>query len=287
MSHVYADRVRVRHNELDTFGRVFPAAYLRWLTDTAIAASADAGFDAAWYHRAGARWLVRRSVLDVRRPLGIDAEVTVRTWVDDFRRVRSWRRYEIVDEAGEVVVAAASDWVFADTVTGKPRRVPPEMEQAFGFPPGHTGAARPGWNAPPPPDAPARTPHRVGYAELDSLAHVNNAAYVDILGQGALDAFESVGWSLARMADGGAVPTLTSVDVEYLEAALYRDQLEVVSWFTLADGGVDVHQQVVRVADGAVMVRGSSGWRWTDRRGARREEAPSGLAEALVGVRAA
>ena len=287
MSHVYADRLRVRHNELDTFGRVYPAAYLRWLTDTAIAASADAGFDASWYRRFGAWWLVRRSMLEVRRPLGADAEITVRTWVDDFRRVRSWRRYEIVDEAGEVVVAAASDWVFADTVTGKPRRVPPEMEQAFGFEPGHTGAVRPAWSAPFAPAAPARTSHRVGYAELDSLQHVNNAAYVDILSQGALDALEGVGWPLARMAANGAVPWLASVDVEYLEAALYGDELQVVSWFTLADGGLDVHQHVVRAADGTVMVRGSSGWRWADGRTGIAAASPAGLDEALTRLRAA
>jgi YbgC/YbaW family acyl-CoA thioester hydrolase len=287
VSHVYADRLRVRHNELDTFGRVYPAAYLRWLTDTAIAASTAAGFDAAWYRRFGAWWLVRRSILEIRRPLGADAEVGVRTWVDDFRRVRSWRRYEIVDEAGEVVVSAASDWVFTDTVTGKPRRVPPEMEQAFGFEPGHNGTARPAWSAPPAPPAPARTPHRVGYAELDSLQHVNNAAYVDILSQGALDALASVGWPLTRLATNGAVPRLASVDVEYLEAALYGDELDVVSWFTLADGGFDAHQQVVRAADGTRMVRGSSAWRWADARTGMAAAAPAGLAEALGSVRAA
>jgi len=287
VSHVHADRVRVRHDELDTFGRVHPAAYLRWLTHTAIAASAAAGFDAPWYRRFGAMWLVRRSVLDVRRPLGADAEVTVRTWVDDFRRVRSWRRYEIVDDAGEVVVAAASDWVLTDVASGKPRRVPPEMEQAFGFEPGHTGAARQAWNAPPAPDRPARTSHRVRYAELDSLAHVNNAAYVDILGQGALDALESVGWPLARLADDGVVPWLARVDVEYREAALYGDHLEIATWFTSAEGGIDVHQHVVRAADGALMVRGSSGWRWADRRTGAVAAPPAALADALAGLRAA
>lgn len=287
MSHVYADRVRVRHNELDTFGRVYPAAYLRWLTDAAIAASADAGFDAAWYRRFGAWWLVRRSILDVRRPLGADAEVTVRTWVDDFRRVRSWRRYEIVDDTGEVVVTAASDWVFTDTTTGKPRRVPAEMEQAFGFEPGHTGAARPARSVPPAPAVPARTAHRVGYAELDSLQHVNNAAYVDILSQGALDTLEGAGWPLARLAANGTVPRMATIDVEYLEAALYGDALDVVSWFTLGDGGFDAHQQVVRTADGTLMVRGTSGWRWADGRTGIAADAPPGLAEALAHLRAA
>jgi YbgC/YbaW family acyl-CoA thioester hydrolase len=172
-------------------------------------------------------------------------------------------------------------------VTGKPRRVPPEMEQAFGFAPGHTGAARPGWSVPPAPPAPARTGHRVRYAELDSLQHVNNAAYVDILSQGALDALAGAGWPLARLAANGTVPRMGTVDVEYLEAALYGDELDVVSWFTLADGGFDAHQQVVRAADGTLMVRGTSGWRWADGRTGVAADAPSGLADALAHLRAA
>ena len=58
VGHAYIARVRVRHDDLDAFGRAYPSAYLRHLAQIAIDASTDAGFDAAWYATAGARWLV-------------------------------------------------------------------------------------------------------------------------------------------------------------------------------------------------------------------------------------
>ena len=95
VSLVYTARVRVCHGDLDAFGRAHASAYLRHLAQVAIDASTAAGFDAAWYEAAGARWLIRRTTFAVARPARADASLSVRTWVEDFRRVRSRRRYEV------------------------------------------------------------------------------------------------------------------------------------------------------------------------------------------------
>src|SRR5262249_59991511 len=94
VGHEYVARMRVRHDELDAFGRAYPSAYLRHLAQVAIDASADAGFDARWYEAAGAHWLVRRTTFEAVRPWRADDDLRGRTWVGDFRRVRSRRRYE-------------------------------------------------------------------------------------------------------------------------------------------------------------------------------------------------
>ena len=182
MGHAYIARVRVRHDDLDAFGRAYPSAYLRHLVQVAIDASTDAGFDAAWYATAGARWLVRRTTFSVARPARADDELTVRTWVEDFRRVRSRRCYE-VQVAGTPALSAVTDWVFVDVATGRPRRVPDELETRFGMAV-DAGAPRTPWRAPAPPAEPGRSTYRVRWAELDSLGHMNNAAYLDLLMQG-------------------------------------------------------------------------------------------------------
>src|SRR5262249_22776765 len=93
----YTARVRVRHHELDAVGRVQPSAMLRYLAQAAVEASAAAGMDADWYARSGTQWIVRRSTFEVAHPVLAGARLAIRTWVEDVRRVRSHRRYEVVD----------------------------------------------------------------------------------------------------------------------------------------------------------------------------------------------
>jgi acyl-CoA thioester hydrolase len=144
VSPVYTVPVTVRHDELDRFGRLHPAVYLRYLAHAAVEASADAGYDASWYAHAGAMWLIRRSTLDVIRPARAGERLEIRTWVEDFRRVRSHRRYTVHGADGCLLLEALTDWVYVDVGSGRPRRVPREMEEAFGFTAG-SGRERDSW----------------------------------------------------------------------------------------------------------------------------------------------
>jgi acyl-CoA thioester hydrolase len=265
---VYTARIRVRHHELDQFGRVHPAVYLRWLAHTAVDASAAAGFDARWYVAAGALWLVRRSSLVVHRPAVADETLEIRTWVEDFRRVRSHRRYEVRDDDGALRLDARTDWVYVDAATGRPRRVPAEIEAAF-LAGGVPAQAREPWHAPPPPPAPWRGAHRVRAYELDSLAHMNNAVYLDLAAQAVLDALADAGWPLDRLTATGTVPVLGGADLEYLEAARYGDRLDLATWFSPAGEALDAHQTITRAGDARSLVQATTRWRWTDLAGTR------------------
>jgi acyl-CoA thioester hydrolase len=125
---VYTAHVTVRHDELDCFGRLHPAVYLRYLAHAAVEASTAAGYDAAWYTAAGTMWLVRRTTFELVRPVRAEERLAIRTWVEDFRRVRSHRRYAVHGGDGRLCVEALTDWVYVDAATGRPRRVPAEVE---------------------------------------------------------------------------------------------------------------------------------------------------------------
>jgi acyl-CoA thioester hydrolase len=262
VAHVYTAEVRVRHDELDCFGRVRPGVYLRYLAQAAVDASTAVGLDAAWYARAGTRWLVRRSTFAIVQPVGAGERLEVRTWVEDFRRVRSHRGYELRDRRGAVRLTARTDWVYVDAASGRPRRIPEEAERAFGSPPTRA-AERPGWSAPLPPATPASARYRVRYADLDSLGHMNNAAYVDMLVEVTLDALAGRGWPLATLAVDGRVPLVVGGDIEYREPARHGDILEIRTWFS-AGAELGVHQEVVRAGDARGLVRASMQWRWMD-----------------------
>jgi acyl-CoA thioester hydrolase len=280
VSAVYTAPVTVRHDELDRFGRLHPAVYLRYLAHAAVEASAAAGYDAGWYARAGGMWLIRRSTLDVIRPARGGDQLAIRTWVEDFRRVRSHRRYTVHGADGSLLLEALTDWVYVDVASGRPRRVPREMEEAFGFGAG-SGRERDGWSSPPAPPAPALATHRVRACELDSIGHVNNAVYLDLATQGVLDAIEDAGWSLDRMLAEGGVPLLARADLEYLAGARYGDRLEIATWFGPASGALDAHQHIRRAGGERPLVRVSTRWRWIDAAGEGCVAPPEGVLAAL------
>jgi acyl-CoA thioester hydrolase len=276
---VYTGHVTVRHDELDRFGRLQPAAYLRYLAHVAVEASAAAGYDAAWYLANGTHWIVRRSTFMLPHPVTADERLAIRTWVEDFRRVRSHRRYEVRGNDGRLCLEGRCDWVYVDRATGRPRRVPPAMEAAFGAAAG--SAERAPWRAPPAPVAPAVGTHRVRLCEIDPVGHVNNAAYLDIVAQAALDALEAAGWSLDRMIETGGVPLVAGADLEHLAGARYGDRLEIATWFRPAPGALDAHQRVVLAGTDRPLLNATTRWRWVDPARGGRVALPADMLPAL------
>jgi acyl-CoA thioesterase FadM len=111
--------------------------------------------------------------------------------------------------------------------------------------------------------------------------HVNNAAYLDVLFQAALDAAASVGWGLEAMAVAGAVPLCVAGDVEYLDAARFGDRLAITTWFTPWPDVLGVHQELARESDGRALVRSTVRWAWRDPLTRATVATPRGLADAV------
>jgi acyl-CoA thioesterase FadM len=282
---VHSAEFTSRHDELDLAGRLRPSALLRYLSHAAVEASTAAGFDADWYARAGGLWLVRRSTFTVARPTRADERLVVRTWVEDFRRVRSHRRYEVRNDEGALVAEARTDWVYVDRATGRPRRIPPEMEMGFGTATERATEPREAWRAPTPPATPATAVHRVQLSEIDPLGHVNNAVYLDLVSEAVFDTLAGAGWPLARLLEARRLPLLVRGDLEYLDSAKYGDRLETLTWFTPAPGALDAHH-LVRCGSER-LVRAATRWRWMEGALDLPATEPDGLGAALSPIMAA
>jgi acyl-CoA thioester hydrolase len=279
---VYAWSVPVWQADVDAFGELRTSSLLRLLQETATRASTEAGFDPAYYERAQRSWLVRRSTLVIEAPARYGDQLEARTWIADFRRVRSQREYEVW--AGERPIACAhTDWVYVDNVQGQPRRVPPEMEAMF-LPEGAAPLARAPFPDATPPSGAIRTSRRVEAHELDALAHVNNANYVHYVEQGMLDACAGFGWPVGEMLAAGGRLRRVEHDLEYLSAARYGDTLEAVVWpIGVDDGGVTLATWIVRDGDARPLLRARSRYAWvTADDGAAVGELPVRLREAFA-----
>ncbi len=134
---VYRHRFTVPESALDQNGHVNNVVYIQWMQDVATLHFNAIG-GAAAMQKAGATWVVRSHNIEYLVPLFAGEEVTVLTWVVNFRRVRSLRRYRFLRTGDDVLLARGeTDWVFVDVASGRPCRIPDEMIGLLPLPENH------------------------------------------------------------------------------------------------------------------------------------------------------
>ena len=132
MPAIYDHPHVVHDDEIDALGHVNNLSYLKWMQDAAIAHSTAQGWSTQRYLEIGSGWVVRSHAIDYRQPAFAGQEIVVRTWVSNFRNIRSLRKYKIIRPDDNTVLALAqTDWAFIGYEHLVPRRVPPEIVAAF------------------------------------------------------------------------------------------------------------------------------------------------------------
>jgi len=258
---VYAWSVPVWQADVDAAGEMRASSLLRLLQETATRASAEAGFDPDYYARIGRTWMVRRSTLALAEPARYGDVLTARTWIADFRRVRSRREYE-VRVGARPVATAHTDWVLVDARSGQPRRIPTEMEAAFA-PEGGAPHPRPPFPHIAPPADAHRSGRRVEMHELDALDHVNNANYAHWIEQAFLDALAARSWPVAALRAAGGRMRPIEHDIEYLSEARYGDAVTAVSWpLAIDEAGVAIATWIMRDPAPRPLLRARSRYAW-------------------------
>ncbi len=259
---------RVAYHECDVNQIVRDACYLRYMQEAAFEASAAAGYWDDRYQALRRIWLIHESAVEYVTPLRYGDHVRIRTWVADFRRVRSRRAYELRREGdGALAARASTDWVFLDRDTGRPAVIPDEVIAAF-LPDDPPAAAQERTRFPAAPPAPPgvvtlRRP--VLWRDLDSVGHVNNAAYGDLVEDAARQATSQYGWSAGRMAAEGFDLATQRLRIEYRQQARPGDEMVIATWVSeLTPDGALRHTTVTRAADGELLAQAVAHWRCVD-----------------------
>jgi acyl-CoA thioesterase FadM len=235
---------RIRFDECTPNGLARTSALLRYAQDVAWIHSERLGFDRAWYLDRGLAWVVRAVELEVRRPIPQGVTLDISTAVSGFRKVWARRRTEARSPDGELAMWAHTDFVMTDG-RGMPARVPAEFPARFASPP---GGFEPGRVAlPPAPPGAFTLRSSVRPQDLDPMAHVNNAAYVDYLEECLLAAadgevplgevpLEAVPRNLRLEYAAPAAPGATLAGTAWREEAAEGDRTPVRWAWRLADG---------------------------------------------------
>ena len=122
----------VRDDEIDALGHANNVAYLQWMQSAALAHSEAQGWPGERYRRIGRGWVVRSHQIRYLQPALAGDQVLVETWVATMKKVSSLRRYRVIRQADQTLLAEAeTDWAFVDYASGRPVRIDREVAQAY------------------------------------------------------------------------------------------------------------------------------------------------------------
>jgi acyl-CoA thioester hydrolase len=268
MPAVHVASFRVRHYECDAYGHLNNANYIRYMQEAAFDASASVGYSKERYEEMGFLWLAHETRIEYLQPAAYGETLHVKTWVGDFRRVRSRRFYEFHRASDDALIARAStDWVYLEAASERPAVVPPEMIAAF-VPEGLTDppGPRPRFPEPPPrPEGTFRHHRRVEWRDIDTAHHVNNAVYFNYIEDAAIQVANHFGWPLARSEAAGFAAIAREHHIEYRQPAVLDDDLEIATW-AAPDGRATAYRYtaIERARDGELLAQARTRWVWVD-----------------------
>ena len=128
---VFRHRFVVPEDALDQTGHVNNVVYIQWMQDAAIRHSSAVGGTAAML-AVGCTWVVRSHKVEYLSPAYAGDCIEVATWVVNFHRVRSLRKYRFVRTSDSKLLAAGeTDWVFVSAESGRPCAIPESVRTCF------------------------------------------------------------------------------------------------------------------------------------------------------------
>ncbi len=223
---IFTQRRRVRLGDVTTSGRLRLDAIARYLQDVANDDAVDAALPGAMF------WVVRRTLVEVRRPPRLREDLEVRTFCGGIGSRWAERRTRLIGADGGLVETATL-WVCVDERTMRPSVVPPEFGQSYGQACGERRVRGRLRLADPPPEGTVTERWPLRTVDLDVLDHVNNAAYWAPVEEAL------AGWTTRRVRaeleyragiDAGAAVTV--------ERAIGRGRDDGISLWLRADGVV-------------------------------------------------
>ena len=165
---------KVRLGDVGPRGRLRLDAVARYAQDLSADDTADAALPDA------ESWVVRRTVIEVRRSPRYLEPLALATWCAGIGSHYAERRVEIVGE-GEGQVEVATLWVHVDHRSGRPRKLGPGFEALYGAAAGGRRVKARLLHGNPPAEPTERWPWPLRATDADLLQHINNAACWEIV----------------------------------------------------------------------------------------------------------
>lgn len=179
---MYSFNSRVRYSELNhQNGSLDCSSIINYFQDCSTFQSEDLNRGLSYLQSKNRVWLLNYWHLQLLSPAKLGDHITLGTWAYDFKGIYGYRNFIMKKDNEEVLAVANSIWVYVDSETGKPTRIPKDYAISSGY----------GMDAPYPMEQTQRKvelPEQhtmypsfpVRKSNIDSYNHVNNGQYIKL-----------------------------------------------------------------------------------------------------------
>lgn len=173
---MYRFTSRVRYSEINYHTNALsPSSIINYFQDCSTFQSEDMNIGLAYLQEHNRVWLLNSWQLQMKRPVYLGENIIVETWPYDFQGFYGYRNFIMRNDREEVLVAANSIWVYVDTTTGHPTRIPEhtgyKLEPPFPLEQAKRKIALPT-------ELIQGSAFTVKKSNIDSYNHVNNGQYI-------------------------------------------------------------------------------------------------------------
>lgn len=123
--------LRPRYAETDRMGYVYYGVYAQYFEVARVEALRSLGLSYKQMEDDGVMLPVRDMQVTYHKPAFYDESLTITTHIDSLPNVRIAFRYEVRNEANDLLTEATTTLVFIDKATGRPCRAPQPLLDLF------------------------------------------------------------------------------------------------------------------------------------------------------------
>ncbi len=174
---MYSFESRIRYSETNFHKKLTLTGITNYFQDCSTFQSEDLGLGIEPLSQINRAWLLNSWQILVNRAPSMGESITVGTWAYDFKGFYGYRNFIMKDAKDQVCAVANSLWVYVDTSTGHPAKIPPEAGALYGSEPKYPMeyASR---KVPVPENLTEHPSFCVVSANIDTNNHVNNGQYI-------------------------------------------------------------------------------------------------------------
>lgn len=179
---MYSFNSRVRYSELNhRKGFLDCSSIINYFQDCSTFQSEDLDRGLTYLQSENRVWLLNSWQLQILCPARLGDNITLGTWAHDFKGAYGYRNFIMKNDSNEVLSAANSIWVYVDTETGKPTKIPKDYAITSGYGMEPPFPMLPAERKVELPDNYIEYPSfTIVKANIDSYNHVNNGQYIKL-----------------------------------------------------------------------------------------------------------
>jgi medium-chain acyl-[acyl-carrier-protein] hydrolase len=168
----------IHYYEVDYKKRCLISSLLNYFEDAAIIQSESRGVGIDYLRENKIAWVLYKWDIKIERPPVHAETIKVRTYPYSFMKFYAYRKFEVIDSSGNVIVAANSMWLLINTENKKPVKIVENIYEAYGIDRDRMDALET-VDAAPLSRVDSIREFEVRYSDIDTNRHVNNVKYVD------------------------------------------------------------------------------------------------------------